>query len=678
MRFLFFTLIFFLGLKAYPQQDSIPEVKKVDSIVQDTTRFEKKEDKTSKDSLFFRGRKKKEQKIDSVSIRDYKIISHAGDTVFLDTTLTIKKEYKYNYIRRDDFELMPFSNIGRPYNALGRTFSNGVYYPQIGAATKHFNYFEVEDIPYFNVPTPVTELMFKTTLEQGQLLDALLTFNTSKKLNISLAFKGFRSLGKYQFDEAQSGNFRASFNYANEKKTYVVRGHYAGQKIDAEENGGLSNRDQFENDPEGDFTDRSRIDVLYTNATNVLAGKRYYLNHRLRLLNYGRDSTDMEPTTLTIGHEFNYESKRYDFVQSAQNDAFGQDPFVTPIEDRARLKTMSNTVSATFSNRVLGNVSGTLSLYNYNYFFNSILITDTGTIENQLKGEEIVAGGNYANSFGRLSLKGNVNYTVSGELTGNSFNAEMDYQINGNNTISGAINASSRMPDFNYLLYQSEYRNFNWQNTDAFENQRMQSISFSFDSKKWGRMDAEYSNIDNFTYFGSTATEEEIDAGQETAFVQPFQESGTINHLRIKYGKEFRWRKWALNNTVLYQNVTQDKDTRVLNVPELVTRNTLYFSDDIFKKAMFIQTGVSFKYFTSYTMDAYNPLLGEFYIQNREELGGYPLLDFFINAKVRQTRIYLKAEHFNSLFSEPNFYAAPNYPYRDFVIRFGLVWNFFS
>ena len=77
-------------------------------------------------------------------------------------------------------------------------------------------------------------------------------------------------------------------------------------------------------------------------------------------------------------------------------------------------------------------------------------------------------------------------------------------------------------------------------------------------------------------------------------------------------------------------------------------------------------------------MNAYNPILGEFYVQNKEELGGYPLLDFFINARIKQTRIYLKAEHFNSAFSGYNYYAAPNYPYRDFVIRFGLVWNFFS
>ena len=182
--------------------------------------------------------------------------------------------------------------------------------------------------------------------------------------------------------------------------------------------------------------------------------------------------------------------------------------------------------------------------------------------------------------------------------------------------------------------------------------------------------------LDNYAYFASTATEEEIGLGQETAFVRPFQESGTVNHLKLKYEKEIKWRKWALMNTVMYQEVTQDN--QVLNLPQVVTRNSLYFSSDVFKKAMFLQTGVTFKYFTSYNMDAYNPLLGEFYIQNNEELGGYPLLDVFINAKVKQTRIYLKAEHLNSIFSEPNYYSAPNYPYRDFVIRFGLVWNFFS
>jgi len=52
-------------------------------------------------------------------------------------------------------------------------------------------------------------------------------------------------------------------------------------------------------------------------------------------------------------------------------------------------------------------------------------------------------------------------------------------------------------------------------------------------------------------------------------------------------------------------------------------------------------------------------------------------LNFFINAKVRNAGVYLKAEHFNSAWMGNDFYSAPNYPYKDFTVRFGLVWNFF-
>ncbi len=77
-------------------------------------------------------------------------------------------------------------------------------------------------------------------------------------------------------------------------------------------------------------------------------------------------------------------------------------------------------------------------------------------------------------------------------------------------------------------------------------------------------------------------------------------------------------------------------------------------------------------------MNGYDPVLAEFYVQNTEELGGFPLVDIFFNAKIRQTRIYFKYEHINQLFnSTNNHYSAPNYPYRDAVIRFGMVWNFF-
>ena len=276
-------------------------------------------------------------------------------------------------------------------------------------------------------------------------------------------------------------------------------------------------------------------------------------------------------------------------------------------------------------------------------------------------------------------MKGSFKYTLAGKLTGNILDASAGYQINERNKLRVALHSSSRMPNFNFLLYQSDYLNYNWDNIETFNKERVYSLEFDLDSKLLGSLTAKFSTLDNYTYFapdtapGFTGA---TYAGLENAYLKPFQEANGLSYVKVKYNKELKLGKFALNNTVMYQNVAQTNE--VFNVPRLITRNTLYYSSDVFKKAMFLQTGITFKYFTAYNMDAYNPLLGEFYVQNTEKLGAYPLLDFFINARVQQTRIYFKAEHFNSSFGKNNFYAAPSYPYRDFVIRFGLVWNFFS
>ena len=221
------------------------------------------------------------------------------------------------------------------------------------------------------------------------------------------------------------------------------------------------------------------------------------------------------------------------------------------------------------------------------------------------------------------------------------------------------------MPNYNYLLYQSDYINYNWDNSNIFKNINTKQIAVSLQSNKLANITLDYTNIDNYTYFTKNSDNQ----------VKPFQHQTTINYLRVKANKEFSYGKFALDNTIMYQQVINGE--HVLNVPQIISRNTLYFSDHLFKNAMFLQTGITLNYFTEYNMNSYDPLLAEFYTQNEIKIGAFPRLDFFINAKIRQTRIYLKAEHFNSSLTGYNYYSAPNYPYRDFTVRFGIVWNFF-
>ena len=654
----------------FSQQDSIPKIE-VDSVNPEKRIFKEPSKPKPKHNP------KKPYGISpygDFTIAEYRSISKERDTVVLDTTLSIDKEYKYNYLRKDDFELMAFANMGRPYNSLGKEFSDPVGISKMGASGKHFNYMEVEDIYYYKVPTPMTELMFKTTMEQGQLVDALLAFNTSERTNISLAYKGFRSLGKYRFSQANSGNFRIGASHSTPNKKYNVQAHFTSQTIENEENGGIENGKkelQFESgDPE--FSDRFLIDVNFNNATNKLHGKRYYLQHQYQLIQKKKDSLPI----VSLFHKLNYETKIYDFNQTATEPFFGE-VLLSPINDRSRLKIMENQLGVRFHNKIFGALGFYGRHYNYTNYYNSILVTPEGTIENRITGEEILVGADYKKQIGAFKVKADLSYSVSGDLIDQIINASAGYKIGDFANLEFKVYSASKMPDFNYLLYHSGYKNYNWQNNKSFKKEKTSSFEFKMDSKIAGKLSAKYTILDNHTYFSAVIPETVPEDFFETSTVKPFQTSETISYLKVSYRKDIHWRKWTLANTIMYQSVSQKQN--LLNLPEIVTRNSLFFSSHVFKKAMFIQTGVNFKYFTSYYMDAYNPLLSDFYVQDREEIGGFPMLDFFINAKVRQTRLYLKAEHINTIFTkEYNYYAAPNYPYRDFVIRFGLVWNFFS
>jgi len=597
------------------------------------------------------------------TIQDYKIISFEKDTTYLDTTLSLKKEYKFNYLRKDNFNLIQFSNIGQTYNTLSESFLTTSTTPSIGARARHFNYMQVEDINYYYVPTPLTELFFKTAFEQGQALDALFTVNTSKQFNFSVAYKGLRSLGKYQHTLTSTGNFRVTTNYKTKNKRYKAQAHFVSQDLLNQENGGLKDEDldNFESGNK-DFLDRSVFDPNFQDAESILLGKRFYLDHEYTLV---KQNDSLKTNTIIIGNRINFEDKSFQYTQKTKNTAYFGEAFNNSINDKATLEDFRARGYVNYFNNVLGSLQFNLDYHNYNYGYDKLVVLINDTIVNRIKGSFIKVGGSYKKKIGDFELKGEMAINLTDNFKGNFLNAEAKYKISEDISIGGVLNSSSSLPNYNFLLYQSDYVNYNWDNTDTFKNQNIQLIGFKFNSQKLFNITADYSTINNYTFFSKNSNDR----------VKPFQSNSTINYFRLKIEKEIKFGHFALDNTIMYQNVLNGNNQ--FNVPEVITRNTFYYSNHLFKKAMFMQTGITFNYFTEYNMNAYDPLLAEFYVQNENKFGGFPRLDFFVDAKIRQTRIFLKAEHFNSSFTGYNYYSAPNYPYRDFVIRFGLVWNFF-
>jgi hypothetical protein len=341
------------------------------------------------------------------------------------------------------------------------------------------------------------------------------------------------------------------------------------------------------------------------------------------------------------------------------------------INDQTHFEKLYNKVGLAYENTLLGKFNFFVDDYRSNFEYDRIIVKKDGTvIPNNLFLQINNVGGQY--EYQKNKWNGRFLYTRS--ITNQSLSdldAKLRYNLNEKIQFDFRYRNINKLPNNNYNLYQSSYVEYNWSNN--FKNEKINQLGANVFTP-WLNAEVQYSVLKDHLYFADVSTPAQ--AAANVQIINPAQYGNAINYFSVKASREFTFGKFALDNTLLYQKV--DQSDLILNVPDFVTRNTLYYSTHFFKKALFMQTGIIFNYFTKYYGNSYNPVVGEFFVQNTKEIGNYANFDFFVNARIRQTRIYLKAEHFNAAFSQSNYYSAPNNPYRDFVIRFGLVWNFFQ
>jgi hypothetical protein len=433
------------------------------------------------------------------------------------------------------------------------------------------------------------------------------------------------------------------------------------------ENGGLTEVTDFTSE-NPDFDNRERLEVYLRDAESFLKGKRYFIDHSFRI-----NSKDSE-NNLYVTHQFNYETKFFEYKQPTIASTVGStsikrfgDAYVTSgLKDQTSFNRMNNKVGAIYENKTLGKFQFFAEDFRYNYYYDRVLILESGVIPSKISQEINTIGGQYEYRKNKWNGVFTVSNSISKQPMSN-IDAKLNYKLNDKNEFTFNYQLMSKVPDASFNLYQSDFINYNWSNN--FDNEKINSFGATAKTQ-WITATLEVSSLNDHLFFSNDSTDE------QQQLITPKQYDKTINYLSIKASREFKWWKLALDNTILYQQVDQEDD--VLNVPQIITRNSLYFTDYFFKKALFLQTGFTVNYFSKYYINDYNPVIAEAFVQNDVKVGNFPMIDFFINARIRQTRIFLKAEHFNSKMTGNNFLTAPNYPYRDFTIRFGLIWNFFQ
>ena len=640
------------------------------------------------------------KEMEEVTIEDYKIYYSDGTVEHVDTTLTINKDYHFNYLRKDYFELLPFANSGETFNKLGYDFQDQKIIPDIGARAKHYGYMEEDEIGYYEVPSPLTELFFKTVFEQGQLVDALITVNTAPRLNITLAHKAFRSLGNYINTLGGGTNLRFTSQYTTKNYRYRQRSHFAAQRLENQANGGLDSLSVYyfekaidELDYDG-FLDRSRL-TNNVNNNNTLIGRRYYLDHQYDAKLGGNDKMKNyeKPKVLTIGHKFNFEGKHFDYNNSSSNSFFGTVSGTSTFAIRNSLDVMDNEVYAIYHEKNLGELKAGLRLIQWDYSIKLPENTkdpetpfDHGPNPTEIKANQLALSAYWKKTFLKFDFKAEGYFSAVKEYSSQFISGALSRDFETGISAKAKLSLRSQAPNFNFFLHRSNFLEYDWYNP-SLKNQLTNSLNFSFVHPKWGTLEGQYELLNNYTYFRNIkpvlrkiSYYSAISKKEEELLVAPEQYEGTIGYLKLRFSQQLDFWKFTWANTAQYQQVSHDGDIdfKPLNVPEWNLRSSFLFSSQLFNKALYLQTGVTAHYFTDFYADRYSPHLGEFVSQNHTKIGKFPRLDFFINAKIQQTRLFVKYEHFNSDMTGYNFYSAPFTPYRDSSIRFGLVWNFFQ
>ncbi len=702
-----------------PVMDTIPSVQEVGIKLSDT--IQKKElliSDAQKEDILAKEEKKPPKKqryipfiksMNEVTVSDYKIMFLDGTEKVVDTSLSLDAEYKFNFLREDYFEYLPLPNMGEGFNKLGYDFHEQPFTPQMGARVKHFGYFEKEDVPYYEVPSAYTELFFKSTFQQGQFLDTSLAINTSPKFNIAVSFRGFRSLGKYFYSLSRSRQFRLSTQYQTYNQRYRLRAHQTTQSLENEVNGGLTNDSVyfFENAPnyvEADdsgspvldengneqivfydgFLDRNRLGTQIQ-ADNVLEGKRYFMEHRYQMFPLAKDTTAYK---MAVGYSASLENKNYNFNQSRPSAYFFENYEVSNVHDSTSFNTLENKLFVHYKDNELGELKLDLFHHNWDYTLGPNEYEKDSLLANQIKTSQLAAQARWQKELFGVSTSAMGYQSLNKDYATQALSLEVKRHLVKGITLGGSYKYRSQPLNFNFYLVESDYKLYNWDNTHL-ENQQFNTRSAFISHPKWGRIQGEWTSIDNFTFLNNTTPLRNLN---EKFRVEVLQINKKIDYLKARLDQRIDFGNFSWVNNVQYQKVNQEEDSDALlsgpialNVPEWLVRSTIMLTSSLFNKALFFQSGATFVFFTDYYADQYNPLLAEFVTQNNVKIGEYPRVDFFFNAKIKSSRIFFKLENISSTIEHLinidtpyDYYAAPYTPYRDFSIRFGLIWNFFE
>jgi hypothetical protein len=496
--------------------------------------------------------------------------------------------------------------------------------------------YPVEDMPFYDVPSPFTQLAFRLNYNEGQYSRFAHARSFDANRGIFFSYERSNSQGAYARQQSLQNNALLNGYGVLGKGKWLAWARWMGWK--QEENGGISDREAFINNT---ITDRLIFPVQ-------LAGAESYR----RIRNYGGQYSREIKGGWTLKAGATHDRHRYDYSDNSPEEnyyhAIFRDSTATLDSMIWAATNLSFALSTLDSSRLQGQLR--VSLHRDNF--------ESADVEAFANWAQIE--GRIQTDLGSLGMEGNA-WLNLGDYFGSTYGANLGLT----DSIWGRkvyIKLEHRYDRPGLFWSQLYFNHAQWVRIPQIIVGS--SVHGSINLNANHRMELGWDRRLNYIYL----SENRMPSQQDLAL------------LYAKWdGTWAFWSKWHLDAHLRVQSYSYSGSVDPLRIPNLHGMAALYLEDDWFAGALNLQMGVRGRMFSRGTAMEYAPELG-YSIASQEniQVGGYPLVDVFLHGRIRTFYAYLLFQHASKGLSGYDYFATAYQPLPERSFRIGLSWKFFN
>ncbi len=605
--------------------------------------------------------------------------------------------HQYDPIRNQRFDFASLGNLGSAARSLlfQPTWRRGF---DVGQHQFDLYQMTTADVRYYKITQAYTQAAFSQGTTQGDAqFNIRFSRNFANGLNFSIEHRRINNLGSYDFQRARNSATAAGMWIHPKSGRYDGYLSFVSNAIEQQNNGGAAE------DLDEEVIPAYQVDIQLSTANTRNVNKElaytqyFYLNGGRQKAKGKRPPTSptdsigqlstldssavhhpptivhLPPSTdrrqFTVYHQIALRNESYKFADATPDTAYYGNFLVDKrgirhylevkkLENSLKLQTFKlrqQTPTDTSRNSRSLPKEGDLlevGLIHSAYFLQQEPV-DTGTIHNVfLTGRLNFSLGERLRlrSYAHLGIGANAgDFRLSGELFLNlkKIGALRVEAVN-------QLYSPSLLPQRFYVT-QHEI----WKNSFGRTLETSLAGEYSLPQIRLS-VGGQYHLLNNLIYFDSLGMP---------------QQSGTFSIVQLTAQKDFKYGPLHLDNTAFVQQTTSE----VLPLPQFYTKHSLYLEGKIFKKVMLTKIGVDARLIAPYRAPGYNPLIGQFHLQDQQDLPFTPLLDAFLSFRVKTFRFFFKIENLLATPLQTYYYQTANHPmpfgYQNGGMRMGISWR---